>query len=114
MKYKVINKNYIIYDEIKIASEQDILDIVAICFENRINSIIIDGRCLSEEFYDLKTKMLGIALQKFINYNIRVAFIIDKDKAVSDRFKELVLEINKGVNFRVCSNVEDAETWLLK
>lgn len=33
MKYKVINKNYIIYDEIKIASEQDILDIVAICLK---------------------------------------------------------------------------------
>lgn len=118
MKYKVINRNnesYIIYDEIetKISSEQDMLDIISACFENRASSVIIDGRSFSEEFYDLKTKLLGMSMQKFINYNIRVAFIIEKERILSDRFKELILEINKGINFRACSNIEDAEIWLL-
>lgn len=118
MKCKTINKSnkdYILYDDIerKIISEQDMLDIISECFSSRVNSVIIDGKSLIEDFYDLKTKLLGMSLQKFINYNIKVAFIIDNERVVSDRFKELVLEINKGGNFRVCSNVEDAESWLL-
>ena len=116
MKYRVIDKNYknyIICDETKIDSEQDILDIMSACFGEGICSLIIDGNTLSEEFYDLKTKLLGMALQKFVNYNIKVAFIIEKERALSDRFKELVLEINKGANFRVCNTIEDGENWLL-
>ena len=77
-------------------------------------SVIIDGDILSEEFYDLKTKILGMSLQKFTNYNVKVAFIIEKERVLSDRFKELVLEINKGSNFRVCHSIEDAEMWLLR
>jgi len=116
VKYRVVtknNKSYLMYDETKISSEQDILDIISACFGDRIYSLIIDGNTLSEDFYDLKTKLLGMSLQKFINYNIKVAFIIEKDRAISDRFKELVLEINKGANFRVVHTIEDAEKWLL-
>ncbi|AJS61454.1 hypothetical protein UB51_08840 [Paenibacillus sp. IHBB 10380] len=117
MKYRLITKNdksYIMCDEIKICSEQDILDIISACFGNKIYSLIIDGNTLSEDFYDLKTKLLGMALQKFIIYNIKVVFIIEKERTISDRFKELVLEINKGDNFRVFYSVEDAEKWLLR
>ena len=114
MKYSVVIKNdksYILCNEIesKICKEQDMLDIISLCFENSVYSVIIDGNILSEEFYDLKTKILGMSLQKFINYNVKVAFIIEKERVLSDRFKELVLEINKGSNFRVCHSIEDAE-----
>lgn len=119
MKYSVINKNdksYIIYNEIdtKISSEQDVMDIISACFGERISLVVIDGNAIADEFYDLKTKLLGMALQKFINYKIRVVFIIDEERILSDRFKELVLEINKGTDFRVCGGIESAEQWLLK
>ena len=55
-----------------------------------------------------------MALQKLIYYHVKVAFIIEKDRILSDRFKELVLEINKGANFRACSSIEEAESWLLR
>ena len=118
MKYSVINKNnksYIMYNEIdrKISSEQDVMDIISACFGERISLVVIDGNAIADEFYDLKTKLLGMALQKFINYKIRVAFIIDEERVLSDRFKELVLEINKGHNFRTCQSMEVAEKWLL-
>ena len=117
MKYKVINKNdksYILFDETKICSEGDILDIISATFSENISEIVIEGNTLSEEFYDLKTKLLGMALQKLINYHVKVAFIIEKDRILSDRFKELVLEINKGANFRSCSSIEEAVSWLLR
>ena len=118
MKYSVINKNnksYIMYNEIdrKISSEQDVMDIISACFGERISLVVIDGNAIAAEFYDLKTKLLGMALQKFINYKIRVAFIIDEVRVLSDRFKEVGFEINKGHNFRACGNVQYAEQWLL-
>lgn len=119
MKYDVINKNdekYIILNDsgTQISSEQDMLDIIGFCFESGVNSVAIDGNILSEEFYDLKTKLLGMSLQKFINYNIRLAIIINEEKLLSDRFKELKLELNKGVNLRICHSIEEAEKWLIK
>lgn len=118
MKYSVIRKNdksYIMYNEIDetISSEQDVMDIISACFGEGISLVLIDGNAIADEFYDLKTKLLGMALQKFINYKIRVAFIIDGERTLSDRFKELVLEINKGTNFRACNSIESAEKWLL-
>ncbi|TGY44058.1 DUF4180 domain-containing protein [Clostridium sartagoforme] len=119
MKYNVVNKNnesYIILNNngTKISSEQDMLDIIGFCFESGVNSVAIDGNILSDEFYDLKTKILGMSLQKFINYNIRLAIIINEEKLLSDRFKELKLELNKGGNIRVCHSIEEAEIWLVK
>lgn len=119
MKYNVVNKNnesYIILNNngTKISSEQDMLDIIGFCFESGVNSVAIDGNILSDEFYDLKTKILGMFLQKFINYNIRLAIIINEEKLLSDRFKELKLELNKGGNIRVCHSIEEAEIWLVK
>lgn len=118
MKYSVVmknNKSYILYNQIefKISSENDVLEIISACFENNTKSIVINGDLLSEDFYNLKTKLLGTALQKFINYNIKVAFIVKKERELSDRFKELVLEINKGIDFRIVENLESAERWIL-
>ncbi|MFU7518033.1 DUF4180 domain-containing protein, partial [Clostridium sp. HCS.1] len=59
MKYKVINKNdksYILFDDTKICSEGDILDMISSTFSENISEIVIEGNTLSEEFYDLKTK----------------------------------------------------------
>jgi len=117
MNYKVINKNdksYILFNETKICSEEDILDIISATFSENISLVIIDKDVLSEEFYDLKTKLLGMALQKFINYHVKIALVIEEDRILSDRFKELVLEINKGTNFRTCNNIDAAENWLLR
>ena len=118
MKYSIVNKNnksYIMYNETgsKICSEQDMLDVISACFETGINSVIIDGSIIAEEFYDLKTKLLGTFLQKLINYRVKVVFLIHEERTNNDRFKELALELNKGTDLRFCQNLKDAEEWLL-
>lgn len=119
MKYSVVNKNnksYIIFNEIgsKINSEDDMLDIISACFESGINSVMIDGRIVADELYDLKTKLFGTFLQKIINYKIKVVFIINEERTMNDRFKELALELNKGHDIRFYNNTEDAQEWLLR
>lgn len=119
MNYRVVNKNdskYIefVSDSRKLSSEKDVLDYISICMENDIYKIMLHSDALSEEFFNLKTGLAGMALQKFINYHVKVAVIIEETQKLNDRFKEMIMEANKGNNFRTFGNAEDAESWISK
>ncbi|MEW9077058.1 DUF4180 domain-containing protein [Terrisporobacter glycolicus] len=102
MNYKIIDKTNKKYIEVKqsITCESDVLDIIDICISNDIRLL-------------LKLGLAGIALQKFINYNIKVSGIIEDKKKIDGRFGELIYELNRSNNFRVFSDTEDAEKWIL-
>lgn len=118
MDYKVIeigNKKYIelISCETPVNTEQDALDIIGICGEHDTNLLMLHLQAVSDDFFRLRTGVAGKVLQKFVNYYIKAAAILPKDKAVVGRFKELVSEANKGKDFRVFYEKEEAEKWLL-
>lgn len=118
MNYRVVNENNIKYIEFvsdtwKLSSEQDVLDCISICMENDIYTIMFPSTVLSEDFYNLKTRLAGTALQKFINYHVKVATIIEDEESYNDRFKEMIMEANKGNDFRTFKNIADAESWIL-
>lgn len=93
-------------------TENDALDLIALCWEHEISQLIIPYEALSQEFFQLKTKVAGNIIQKFINYNIKVAAIIPQDITQKGRFREMALEMNKGNHFIMCENKEDAHKWL--
>lgn len=115
MNYKIINKNDKSYNYITtpITHEKDILDIIAICIENGTRNLMLSQQALTDEFFNLKTGLAGLALQKFINYNIKVAVVIEDRSKINDRFAELILELNKRNDFRVFESNEDAEDFIL-
>ncbi len=118
MDYKIIEKETKKYIEVISAdnplnNEQDALDLISLSWENEIRQQMLHGEVLSEEFFNLKTGVAGKMLQKFINYGIRVAAIIPAKVANTGRFREMVLETNKGNAFRVFATREDAENWLI-
>ncbi|WP_054940958.1 DUF4180 domain-containing protein [Paenibacillus ihuae] len=98
----------------KLSTEQDILDLVGVCMEHNIYKVLLHEEVLSEDFYNLRTGLAGSALQKFINYRITAAAIINRDQADKGRFKELLAESNQGNAFRMFTNEADAEAWLLQ
>lgn len=117
MNYRVVNKNnnkYIEFDStlMKLSSEQDVLDYISICMGNDVYTIILHSNALSEDFFNLKTGLAGMALQKFINYHVKVAFIIEEEEKLNERFKEMIIEANKGNHFRTFKNITDAEIWI--
>ncbi len=119
MNYKVVNKNNIKYIEFasevwKLSSEQDVVDCISICMEKDIYTIMFHSNVLSEDFFNLKTRLAGMALQKFINYHVKVAVIIEDEEKLNDRFKEMIMESNKGNNFRTFKNIAEAESWISK
>lgn len=117
LDYKIISDNnikYIKFDSAlgMLSSEQDVLDYISTCMENDIYTIMLESNVLSEDFFNLKTGLAGMALQKFINYHIKVAVILENEEKYNDRFREMIIEANKGSNFRTFKNIEDAEIWI--
>ena len=111
---KEIDKNkylYITCDDTLINDEQDALDIVAQCATHDTNAVVLDGQ-LSEHFFRLSTGLAGAVLQKFGNYNIRMAVVLHEVPDTSVRFKEMMLEQTAGSMFRIFDNVDDATRWL--
>jgi DNA-binding PadR family transcriptional regulator len=118
MNYKVIERNdkkYIECDseETPLRSEQDALDLMAICFENVTNLVMLHSEVLTDDFFKLKTGLAGQILQKFINYQIKAAFVLPVEEKVKGKFKDLMTEANRGNDYRVFENRGDAEAWLL-
>lgn len=97
-----------------VSSENDALDMIALCWEHEANALMINYETLSENFFKLKTKVAGNIIQKFVNYNIKVAAIVPQETIQKGRFKEMALETNKGNHFRLYESKEEAEKWLLR
>lgn len=119
MNYKIIengNQKYIefISTPTPFSTEQDAVDLVALCIENETNLLLLHSHVLSEDFFKLRTGVAGNMIQKFINYHVKTAAVIPKELVNKGKFKEMVLESNHSNHFRFFENREDAESWLLK
>lgn len=117
MNYQIVDKDNTRYIEVfscetPVSTEQDALDLVALCGENDTNLLLLHYEALSEDFFKLKTGVAGAVLQKFINYSVRVAIIIPDQEQLSSNFKALISEANKSSQYRVFVNSAEAVKWL--
>ncbi len=97
----------------QVESERDSLELISLCAENGKNTVLIHNEALSDEFVRLATGVAGSVLQKFTNYNIRLAIVVDKNR-MSKRFEELAGELNDGKFFGVFESAEKAAEWIEK
>ena len=98
----------------RLVSTCEALDLVAVCEENGADRLLLHSESLTENFFRLSTGLAGEILQKFVNYHIRVAAVIPLNLVNQGRFQEMVLEANRGNQFRVFQSREKAEQWLLQ
>jgi hypothetical protein len=96
----------------KIASEADALELIGFCGENDTDRLLVYAENLTADFYDLHTRLAGEILLKMSNYRIRLAAVIPTEKIGDGRFKEVVLETNRGGEFRVFNTRDEAIAWL--
>ncbi len=85
--------------DILISDVQSALDLIAtVGWETGCSRIIINKSSISEDFFDLKTKLAGEVLQKFINYNVKIAIVGDFTVYTSKSLRDFIYESNKGKN----------------
>jgi hypothetical protein len=91
--------------------EQDAVELVGLCGEYSVNRLLLYAANVPESFFDLKSGLAGAILQKFVNYNLKVALVVQADQ-FRGKFKEFVLEANRGRHFHAFSERNEAELWL--
>lgn len=93
---------------------QDALEIISLCAEHDCNLVLLHAGALKPEFFQLKTRAAGDMLQKFVNYRVSAAILLEEGApALSARFRELMGEANKGSQYRFFTERDAAQNWLL-
>ncbi|MFM1654601.1 DUF4180 domain-containing protein [Brevibacillus sp. B_LB10_24] len=118
MNYEIVEngtKKYIeiISAQTPLSTEQNAVDLVALCKENDTDLLMLHSQALSENFFKLRTGVAGQMIQKWINYRVKTAAVVPKELVNQGRFKEMAFESNKSNQFRVFETKDDAEKWLL-
>lgn len=84
--------------DVIIHNAQDALDLMASIYynHNECHKILLDKSHLTEAFFELKTGLAGDILQKYVNYNVKLAIVGDFDVYDSKSLKDFIYECNKG------------------
>jgi hypothetical protein len=98
-KFHTINNNTIaeLTDKNFIINEvQDALDLMADLSFQGCGRMIIYEKNLIRDFFDLSTGFAGEILQKFSNYQFKLAIIGDFSKYKSKSLRDFIRESNRG------------------
>jgi hypothetical protein len=93
---------------IVIAEVQDALDLMADCYYDGTNKIIIRRKNLHPDFFDLKTGFAGEILQKFSTYELQLAIVGDYSDITSNSMKDFMWESNKLGQILFVDSIEKA------
>jgi hypothetical protein len=82
--------------DLLIRNPQDALDLMAEAGYLGAGSIILLEKHLDPSFFDLKSGLAGEILQKFSNYNLKLALVGDFSKYNSKSLQDFIRESNRG------------------
>ena len=105
MKYEIVTKNgveiaVVTGSEVVITDATSALDLMmTIKYETGCSRIAIEKACVAEPFFILSTQLAGEILQKFINYQTKLAIYGDYTKYTSKPLKDFIYESNQGNDF---------------
>ena len=84
-----------------LTSVEDGLSLLGDLYYQGFDKIILHEENIVPEFFDLKTKLAGEVLQKFVQYRMLLALVGDFSKCTSKSLRDFIYECNQGrqVNF---------------
>ena len=102
-------------DEKVITDIQSGLDLIMTAkYEAGTNLIAIDKSAVTDGFFVLSSGLAGEILQKFINYQAKIAIYGDYSKYTSKPLKDFIYESNKGNDIFFVDSKEEAINYLVK
>ena len=102
MKIEKIVKNnmeiaHITAEEVVINDPQSAIDLMmTVKYEMGIKNIALSKELVVDKFFILSSGLAGEILQKFINYQFRIAIYGDYSKYTSEPLKDFIYESNNG------------------
>ncbi len=96
-------------DEILIKDVESALDLmVTVRYETDCDRMILNKSTISEDFFNLSTKLTGDILQKYINYQMKIAIIGDFSVYNSKSLRDFIYECNNGKDIFFLANKNQA------
>ena len=80
--------------------------------ETGCSAVVLPKELLDESFFRLSSGLAGEVLQKFVNYQMRLAIVGDFSHYASEPLKDFIYESNKGTQVGFWPTEEEAEAWL--
>jgi len=81
-----------------IRNDRDAVDLIGMALSERCGLVVLPVERLGDDFFQLKTRILGEVIQKFVNYERRLAILgnIDHRLEASKALRDFVYETNRG------------------
>lgn len=81
-----------------IRSDRDAVDLIGRALSERCGLVVLPVERLGDDFFQLKTRILGDVIQKFVNYERHLAILgnIDRHLEASKALRDFVYETNRG------------------
>ena len=95
-----------------LTADRHAVDLVGYCGEAETDAILLHGYNLPEAFFDLRTGLAGAVMQKFQNYGVRMAAVLEPGQMNSRRFREMAGESNRMGSIGFFVSREEALSWL--
>jgi GTPase SAR1 family protein len=92
----------------KINNTQDALDKLVTAYYQGSDSVVFYKENLSDSFFDLRTGLAGEVLQKFSNYNVRLAIVGNFNMYKNKALRDFIYECNKNMFIIWVSDLETA------
>jgi Domain of unknown function (DUF4180) len=89
-----------------------ISDAVGKCYSSA--GLILTEQDVSPEFFNLRSGLAGELFQKFTNYRLHLALVLQNTDAYGERFSELVLEHRTHPMIRFFNSVDEARAFVEK
>lgn len=100
-------------EEILITDGSSAMDLLAsVRYETGCSAMVLRKEQLVEEFFRLSSGIAGEVLQKFVNYQMRLAIVGDFSHYTSKPLRDFIYESNNGTQVGFQPTVEAALAWL--
>jgi len=92
-----------------IRSERDAMDILGEALHHGASWVVLPASRLDDAFFQLRTRLAGDIVQKFVNYRCGIAIVgdISRFTATSDALRDFVRECNRGTQVWFLPDIAD-------
>lgn len=92
----------------RLSSGRDATDIIGDAYGAEVAVIALPANRLTDEFFNLSTRLAGEFVQKFVNYGAALAIVgdISAHVAASTALRDFVYESNRGRHLWFVDNLE--------
>ena len=103
----------IITDEVVLKNLEDGLDLLGNVYYQGYDGMILYQANIAPDFFDLKTRIAGEILQKFSQYQMRLAIVGDFSTIKSRSLTDFIYESNQGRHVNFVATTAEALTRLV-